>query len=115
MKLRRLLHHGVLSFILVSAFPVGAQKDTAFQRSEIVIESKSGNHKFKVEIARTQKQLARGLMFRRSLSPNEGMLFDYKRPQNVGMWMKNTLVHFAKDKLFCSVHLLHCFIIDNIF
>lgn len=98
MKLRRLFKLGVISFIFVSAVPAGAQKDNAFQHSEIVIESKSGNHKFKVEIARTQKQLALGLMFRRSLSPNEGMLFDYKRPQNVGMWMKNTLIPL--DMLF---------------
>ena len=98
MRLSRLFKLGVILLILVSAVPSGAQKDTAFQRSEIVIEAKSGNHKFVVEIARTPKQLAFGLMFRRSLSPEEGMLFDYRHPQNVAMWMKNTLIPL--DMLF---------------
>ena len=31
-------------------------------------------------------------MFRRSLAPNEGMLFSYAPPQPVAFWMKNTLI-----------------------
>ena len=31
-------------------------------------------------------------MYRRKLAPDAGMLFDYKTPQRVSMWMKNTFI-----------------------
>ncbi len=37
-------------------------------------------------------------MFRRSLAPDAGMLFDFGAPQLAGMWMKNTLIPL--DMLF---------------
>ena len=33
---------------------------------------------------------SRGLMFRRSMAPDHGMLFDFERDEPVTMWMKNT-------------------------
>ena len=55
-------------------------------------------HRFRVEIADTDATRERGLMFRRSLGPNVGMLFDFKQVQNVSFWMKNTLIPL--DMLF---------------
>ena len=49
-------------------------------------------HRFKVEIADSYATRERGLMFRKSLGPDAGMLFDFKTPQNVSFWMKNTLI-----------------------
>ena len=51
-----------------------------------------GRHRFKLEMALTEKQQQRGLMFRRSLAPDAGMLFDYGSPQIITMWMRNTLI-----------------------
>lgn len=51
-----------------------------------------GRARFQVEIAATQAEQARGLMFRKSLAPDRGMLFTYKRPQPAAYWMKNTLI-----------------------
>ena len=31
-------------------------------------------------------------MYRKSLGPAEGMIFPYDPPQDVGFWMKNTLI-----------------------
>ncbi|MEQ8823631.1 MAG: DUF192 domain-containing protein [Filomicrobium sp.] len=53
---------------------------------------------FQIEVARTQRQKALGLMFRRSLAPNRGMLFPYPSEQTVTMWMKNTYIPL--DMLF---------------
>jgi uncharacterized protein len=58
----------------------------------IVIHSANGDHIFVVEKAATLAEQERGLMFRRSLGPNQGMIFPYGPPQEVSFWMKNTLI-----------------------
>ena len=49
-------------------------------------------HKFDVEVARTDAEQDRGLMFRTSLPENGGMLFPFKKPRIGSFWMKNTLI-----------------------
>ena len=62
------------------------------------IASKTGVHVFSVEVAVTDEERARGLMFRRSVPEFTGMLFDFKRDQEVTMWMRNTYV--SLDMIF---------------
>jgi uncharacterized membrane protein (UPF0127 family) len=64
----------------------------------LTIRSKSGVHHFSVEVAATPDQQERGLMFRRVLAGDRGMIFPYDPPQDVGFWMKNTLIPL--DMLF---------------
>ncbi len=78
--------------------PADTQRRVSFEHSEVLIETKRGQHRFTVELAKTPEQLSFGLMFRRSLPRDAGMLFDYERPQRVAMWMKNTLIPL--DMLF---------------
>ena len=47
---------------------------------------------FSVELAQTNAEKSRGLMFRESLGRNEGMLFVYDSDGEYGFWMKNTLI-----------------------
>ena len=47
---------------------------------------------FKVKIADTPQERARGLMYKTSLKENEGMLFVFNKPGIYGFWMKNTLI-----------------------
>ena len=68
----------------------GAQ--TGLREVPLTIRSKTGVHRFTVEIAATADQQERGLMFRKSLAPDRGMIFPYDPPQEVGFWMKNTLI-----------------------
>ena len=68
----------------------GAQK--GLREVPLTIRSKTGVHRFTVEIAATADQQERGLMFRKSLAPDRGMIFPYDPPQEVGFWMKNTLI-----------------------
>ena len=49
-------------------------------------------HAIRAEIARTPAERAQGLMNRRSMGKNDGMLFVFEQPQIVSMWMKNTLL-----------------------
>lgn len=49
-------------------------------------------HKIVAEVADTEEQRMRGLMYRFSLRPDQGMLFVFAQPQPLGFWMKNTFV-----------------------
>lgn len=60
------------------------------QPLEIVSSGKT--LRFMVEFADTDRTREYGLMCRRSLAPDRGMLFDFKQPQQVGFWMRNTLI-----------------------
>ncbi len=56
----------------------------------------------RVEVARTEEEQAKGLMFREKLGKNEGMLFVYEREEILAFWMKNTriplsIAFIAKD------------------
>jgi uncharacterized membrane protein (UPF0127 family) len=81
-----------LLLFLVTAPATLAQSLTRFPTGELTIESAGGTHKFHVELATTPAQLEQGLMFRRSLAPDSGMLFDFQHPSPVSMWMKNTFI-----------------------
>lgn len=71
----------------------------SFERSHLTIETAGGaRHVFAVELARTTGQQAQGLMFRRRLAADAGMLFIYGGDRPVRMWMKNTLIPL--DMLF---------------
>ena len=49
-------------------------------------------HAFAVEIADTDAERAKGLMYRKELPEGQGMLFDFHREQEVGFWMQNTYI-----------------------
>jgi uncharacterized membrane protein (UPF0127 family) len=63
-----------------------------FGKSELTIVGASGRHHFDVEMALTPEQMSQGLMYRRSMAADAGMLFDYVTPQPASFWMKNTLI-----------------------
>jgi uncharacterized membrane protein (UPF0127 family) len=56
---------------------------------EVVFADKT---RVRVEIADTEPKRQRGLMFRESMGPNEGMIFLFERPGFYPFWMKNTLI-----------------------
>ena len=64
----------------------------------LTIVSQSGRHAFAVEVARSDADRAQGLMYRRSMPPDRGMLFDFQRVQPLSMWMQNTYIPL--DMLF---------------
>ena len=74
----------LLGFLLA----VGPARPAGLPTLEIA--SKTGVHVFAVEIADTEAQRAKGLMFRKELPDGQGMLFDFQREQEVSFWMKNT-------------------------
>jgi uncharacterized membrane protein (UPF0127 family) len=72
-----------------------------FERDRVVIETFEGTrHRFEVELALNGDQRAQGLMYRRRLADDAGMLFLYGREWPVSMWMKNTFIPL--DMLFIA-------------
>lgn len=76
--------------LLLATLRCGAAVAAEIQSLEII--TKSGVHVFTVELAVTDEERARGLMFRRELPPGRGMLFDFKQDSPVSMWMENTYI-----------------------
>ena len=65
-----------------------------------------------VEVADTLEKQERGLMFRRSLPENEGMLFVYREPIELSFWMRNTLIPLdiafvGADGIILNIHQAH--------
>lgn len=78
----------------------GEQKSVGGQAKLERLDIVSGErrHSFTVEVARTDQDRGRGLMFRQHMPQDQGMLFDFERDQMVTMWMKNT--YLSLDMVF---------------
>jgi len=61
-------------------------------RQSLTIVSGDQKHEFSVEIADSQEERNRGLMFRDVVNPSEGMLFEFESLSVSSIWMKNTAV-----------------------
>jgi uncharacterized membrane protein (UPF0127 family) len=88
--------HFLIIALLLAAVPALALE--TFGTSELTVQTAAGLQKFSIELALSDAQMEQGLMFRRSMAPDAGMLFDFKHPTNVTMWMKNTVIPL--DMLF---------------
>ena len=64
----------------------------------LVVDTETGHATFDVEVASDWRSQEYGLMNRKSMPRNAGMIFDFKIPENVSFWMKDTLIPL--DMLF---------------
>jgi uncharacterized protein len=64
-----------------------------------------------VEVARTQHQIQRGLMYRSHLPPDAGMLFLFDQPKVQSFWMKNTLIPL--DMIFVTSDMVVAGVVAN--
>ena len=87
---------GALTLCFAAAPSLHAQE--GLENLEIL--TADGPHRFSVEVMRTPEQLEKGLMFRRYMPEDRGMLFDFKSEHPVQFWMKNT--YLPLDMIFIS-------------
>jgi len=78
--------------LLVLALSVPSETVRAAGEQTVEIASKTGVHSFTVEVVDNDADRAKGLMYRRELPEGRGMLFDFRRDQEVSFWMQNTYI-----------------------
>jgi len=88
------LRNGRFTLILaILLFAFGAASAEAPLKVEpLDIVTQGGIRHFQVEVANTEASREKGLMFRKSLAGDRGMLFDFFKPQTMSFWMKNTVI-----------------------
>ena len=83
---------------LVLATSACTERAPALPVVHVTIDTRSGPRIFTVELASSASSQQRGLMYRRELAADGGMLFDFHNDANMSFWMKNTYV--SLDMLF---------------
>ena len=87
------------ALLLGLAFLTGcASASDALPLETIVIDTHHGPATFTVEIAADVKSQERGLMYRKEMAPDAGMLFAFDHAQLTSFWMENT--YLPLDMLF---------------
>jgi hypothetical protein len=79
---------------------LGGGRAAAQNLDKLEIVTSTGVHAFSVEMATNDAERERGLMYRRFMPADRGMLFDFKREEPVMFWMKNTYIPL--DMIFIS-------------
>jgi len=89
------LHMVSLAFLAASAAP-------AYALDGLDVVTGTGPHHFQVEIAADDASREKGLMFRKFLPADRGMLFEFDKEQTLTFWMKNTPL--SLDLVFIDGH-----------
>jgi uncharacterized membrane protein (UPF0127 family) len=87
--------------LVVLGVPFGAPLAACSQRPAVVIHTSRETVTVSVEIADTPDKRATGLMYRRDLAPDAGMLFLFPAASAQKFWMKNTVLPL--DMIFIGV------------
>jgi uncharacterized membrane protein (UPF0127 family) len=80
------------ALLLFAAGSSAGAQDRPLPVTTVVIDTDHGPHAFRVEMATDEPSQTRGLMFRKQMAPDAGMLFDFHHPQMEVFWMKNTIL-----------------------
>ncbi|PDT29861.1 hypothetical protein CO660_10390 [Rhizobium sp. L9] len=95
------IRSAVMALFFLVALPALAEEEMRFEREPLLIQTAAGKMlHFTVEVAATGDQRARGLMFRKSMADDAGMIFDFGQTRRVAMWMENTILPL--DMLFAD-------------
>ena len=93
----------IFSLIVVSGFSGCLREDNKQNLSQVDIQGRTGINSFRVDIADDFAEQTNGLMGRKILDNNEGMLFIFEDEKIQGFWMKDTLIPL--DMIFISSNL----------
>lgn len=75
-----------------SAATPARHSESGLEVVPLTIVSAGTRHRFRVEVARTSAEQAKGLMFRTAMGADEGMIFAMEPARQASFWMKNTVI-----------------------
>ena len=109
MKLRFYILIAVMVFFGVACQPVGAPVKPASSQTYFPISI--GGSEIQLQLALKPAEQQKGLMYRKSLDNDHGMLFLFDRPDKRGFWMKNTRIpldigYFDSSGQLLEIHTL---------
>ena len=78
--------------ISVVLLAIGAVSISCETQGLETVEININGNMFVVEVARSVEEQRRGLMFRRSMEEDRGMLFVYEADRRLDFWMKDTYI-----------------------
>lgn len=81
-----------LPFVFVLFIVACARDAEGPPRPVVTVEQGDARASVTVELAVTPQQRAQGLMYRRALDPDAGMLFIFPADSRTGFWMRNTYI-----------------------
>ncbi|MET0261621.1 MAG: DUF192 domain-containing protein [Rariglobus sp.] len=114
-----LLFRGVLLVMVLLAVTGCGRSDVS--REQVAVKTVAdffpiqvGDRTVKMQLAIKPREMERGLMERRDLKTDEGMLFLYEKPQKMSFWMRNTptaldIGFFSADGTLKEVYPLYPF------
>ena len=100
----------VLLFLIILFIFSKGQKNKLFP---IDLKRKGNSVTYFVEIADTPEKAQIGLMYRKTMPRNQGMLFVFPHPSIIRMWMKNTYIPLdmiffnAQNQIICLRENIH--------
>ncbi len=105
MRLTKVIASAMAAFLLIAAGCSQGGQEAVAKAGSAAIHPESGlpvvpltvhssgkTYKFRVEVARTPAEQAKGLMFRTEMGADEGMIFPADPPRRPSFWMKNTVI-----------------------
>lgn len=72
--------------------PAAVHSESGLKVIPLTIQRGDRKLVFKVEVAASSEEQAKGLMFRTKLGDDEGMIFPMKPPRGASFWMRNTVI-----------------------
>lgn len=98
----RTIRHLFILFVSISALIFGGRflwsKFTSIGLLPLEFKTAGGPVYFEVEVADTVTERMKGLMFRKEMDPDRGMIFIFEEPQVASFYMKNTYI--SLDMIF---------------
>ncbi len=97
----------LLAGFLIVSFAMSFECATASADPLVTYPLHIKKHEIRAEVAATEQERLRGLMFRDRLAENSGMIFLYPRPESTAMWMKNTRIALSVAFIDAGGHILN--------